>query len=1400
MADELHDIVTKMVENGESEKDIALVIQNYDRVKKKEKTQSFQESYTPVQEAVLPPGNGSGTIESSEPTFWDPIKQGYYQGKQAILASPGKKPEDYTEEDLLELAELNQKASTIPVSKEFQEFSESKDLKGVWEAFKKNPIGIITDLNTMSLTSMLTQSTGKTITEVKNLFTKGEVPDRLKNTFTTLDNAISDAVKNITGNEKVDNILNKIAKYYPPIAIPGKIIGAIDPPSLSLEYSGKIMETFQEAGININDKDSLKEAFEDEELFGKARELAMRKGIPIQMFDAVSAGVAGKIVGNVGKGITKKVGATLGELGVQAGMGGAGEASGQLAAGEPLHAGAIAGEVVGELGTGATEVFTGAKAQKTKQKEDAESIRKDTEPVPQEGTAVEEGKDDSGQDVQQIEEEQAESAEVKPEMQKDEEVVGELESKVEKIEPKKPKVPEEKPQKERDQRIVKDYDEKLEDRVKYYTPVSHKETMTEAKDIVDKYGEEESLGVISAKRTGISERLRNAVGYELLDRAIKNKNPEQELKVVEAVAEAGTEQGQALESRKIYNAMSPAAKVLAVEKATQKKRTEKVQKALPKISKLKQQLDAVDQELQSPTELQKRKASRKAKVEAAKAKLNSLKINIKGQANDISQVIGAELYNGAINVVEKAIEAGATVANAVDEAVTYIKDNFKGDWDEGNFRTFINDAIGDLDADIVNEATNRKREILEKTFKKAKKSEVDRIIEAHNSGVLDDATLREEWANIMGYPSLSEEQTTKLRELATKAYEAPEGDQKMVANDELANYIRNIQGINWADVGTALWYANLLSGPSTQALNINANFAEMVGELYTNIAYELGQGKGRRARANFLVKNLWGGLGKGLLAAHKVLTTGVSPYKGHIKFEYPGVLESAKFKGGGFNPANWAKYVFRFMTAADVLFYRGLKEMRSAQLAYRMAMEEGKSRPSKEISAKANEILGNTKERIVEAQKQAESEGLKGIDLKRRVWEILEQQRGQDLNDDANDFAARGTFNYQPEGTLGAIMKPIQKLNETTYVTRLVVPFTRVITNVANRYIDWTPIAFIRVAKGGIGWRNETKRIYTKEERAKVAIKAATGTLAMATLYALTQTKGEDEEPLIEITANGTGDYRKNYELQQGGWQPHSIRVGDKWISYKNTPLALPFAMIGYLNDSMKYKGEKAKDAFAKFGLMAYGTAKFWTDMTFLSSLSQFMGLIGEGGSESQIVSDIERYMRRTAKSFIVPNLVTQSSRTIQEIADLPIKKSFGFYEEVVRDLPVARDRLNNTYNALGEPVIPQAVKRFTPGASMAINRRRGSKAWDVILKHKAWVGTPRKTTTTYFPSERVERQLTPEEYTEFIKVSGEKIRKAIETKYDYLMKASPDKVKKALSKIKTNARRKALKEIALKR
>lgn len=129
--------------------------------------------------------------------------------------------------------------------------------------------------------------------------------------------------------------------------------------SFAVEYGSTMQEVMQENKVNMNDVASIRRALEDPELMDKAREKGLKRGIPIALMDALTAGFAGKLLATFsGRNRLITAGAVAGEAGFQMGGGAVGEIAAQVISGEEkLKWGDIWFETIGQSVTAVPEAW-----------------------------------------------------------------------------------------------------------------------------------------------------------------------------------------------------------------------------------------------------------------------------------------------------------------------------------------------------------------------------------------------------------------------------------------------------------------------------------------------------------------------------------------------------------------------------------------------------------------------------------------------------------------------------------------------------------------------------------------------------------------------------------------------------------------------------------------------------------------------------------------------------------------------------------------------------------------------------------------------------------------------------------------------------------------------------------
>lgn len=669
-------------------------------------------------------------------------------------------------------------------------------------------------------------------------------------------------------------------------------------------------------------------------------------------------------------------------------------------------------------------------------------------------------------------------------------------------------------------------------------------------------------------------------------------------------------------------------------------------------------------------------------------------------------------------------------------------------------------------------ATSKKMDILRKEKKRfdriqkglqgAKKVSnlADDIIKYTNLGAFGQKEFEDMIAEKLGTGALTPDQIAMISALAKKVENAPEGTPKTKATEDLLAFQADLKGTSYGEIAQAIWYANVLSGYSTHLKNIISTFFNGMGYVGAEAI---------RDPKSIPVLFMGGlrALKKGGVEAYHTFTTGETPI--HVRaVDVPDVLERKNFIGGWLNPTNYLKFVTRAMKAEDVLQFRVLSELRATQMAYKEAKKMGSSNPfSASVWKKIDEKLMNTKARREEAEEQATQEGLSGSEKKRRVYELIEASRPIQMIEDAYGFAAKGTFNHDTEGSLGALNDTISRALDIPVggvkPLRFLVPFTRILTNVVNNAIDFSPLGFIRAARNVRGFEKfkESPMVadkyhrMTEEERAQTIARASLATGIMAIFYVLSHIKGDDGEPILEVTGGGTGDYKKDAQLKQSGWQPYSIKIGNSYYSYALTPLAVSLGIVGNINDHEKYdKDATDEEIIDKISLSAYQTTKLMTDMTWISSAGGILSAL-DNPNPSAMGKEIGNQLKNTSKSFLVPNIYTQTAQEVNRIFNIPQKEIRGFKDQLIQDIPIARNSLNDKINALGDPVIKDT--------DIFSSEKTSDPAMGFLLKKKAWVAPINKNTLIVYDSKsEIERLATPDEYYDFSKSRGKIIKDAI--------------------------------------
>jgi N12 class adenine-specific DNA methylase len=696
-------------------------------------------------------------------------------------------------------------------------------------------------------------------------------------------------------------------------------------------------------------------------------------------------------------------------------------------------------------------------------------------------------------------------------------------------------------------------------------------------------------------------------------------------------------------------------------------------------------------------------------------------------------------------------------------------------------------------ADARTKALDQLKKKFENSTNKVKRiiSAIAKVSTLNNLGALTRADLIPAVAKELKLPGVTAEQLKTVADLADKVENAPNELARVRAEYDLMNGMRIVKGLTAADVGLSVWYANLLSGFTTQMANAQSNMFLSTIQLGTLMATN-------PKNAGHALTGWVSGFNDGWLHGKEIMATGRSLREmGEVgkTGEAGNVLESVNYARdfvrlpsalayGLQKHAAVMKYVSRAMRAADAVFFYPAREA-YARVATAKILE-GQYQGA-ELHSKIRESLGIAPDQFIKWEQQAKAEGWTGMDKALRVSQLIEGHReanmkSEEVGQRASQYGRESTLNQNPVGIAGAVYRNLRSVTNDLPAMQIFLPFLRVPTNLFNTSLNFTPVGAVRAKFGMLNEKGDGRQEFTQEERARLYFQAVAGSMAMVGIAAMAGLGGGDDddnkERFFDITAKGSTDWRKNQQLEATGWRPFSFKVGNKWISYKDSPLLLPLAAVAQAVDAKRF--QTSKDELA--GKNPYLNAMFKLPQTiFETSMLSGLGTLMDIASGSSSPDKIEGFLANTATSAVIPNLVKQVDR----LASPETRNSDGVGGRVGQVIPGLRQTGSVKTEVLGEAVKRSPLDRF--GSDETNDPLR-----EVLRNKNVFISTPAK--STKLPGGAV---MTPEQYNDYVRISGERIKERLTPMVDRLKVMNPEQVERTVDTITQNERDRAKAQIA---
>lgn len=592
-------------------------------------------------------------------------------------------------------------------------------------------------------------------------------------------------------------------------------------------------------------------------------------------------------------------------------------------------------------------------------------------------------------------------------------------------------------------------------------------------------------------------------------------------------------------------------------------------------------------------------------------------------------------------------------------------------------------------------------------------------------------------------PALPPELLGKLGDLRDRINATPENsplraDMMRELMSELALY----QGIPITSVFTALWYANLLSGITTQGMNV-------VGNGWYLMLRTLASGFANHPRDTWhMLRGLLNGLGPAFAEMRSALKGKVDSRNAQ---DSPTV--DAMLKRNALDimldrpPSDWKgwtawvlsaggllKYVGRALNAMDAGFYYTAAEGRAHLAASRAARQGFKAGTPEYVQAMAamlgrGEGAWDAAMNEAERQLKAARKPVTMADKKRIAYQIMRESRPAEIREEAGRFGELVTSQQEPDGmarVLSQLITAIQRFPGG----RVFVPFNRTLVNLMSNMADFSPVGVVRAAKGSHLWHPQEE--FSQWERRERAVAGIMGTTVMAAVWALANGHKDEDDETVPFMIYGMGPKSEARRAQMPkGWKPYTFKVGNKYIPWSETPLALALAPVAAIMDAQRYeKSLSDQSAEKRAQYYAQAVLRGSTSVGVLSSAADFFGVMTGDTPLSKLPSRVT--------SGMIP-----AQGLLRDVTGLfdPVKISDDTVAaSILRDVPVLRNMAGRpALDYMGDPITYEGLSRIPVVKRFVADQRTNDR-------DKTWVGQMRLTIPGFQKSIEVGSYLTKNE------------------------------------------------------
>jgi hypothetical protein len=332
--------------------------------------------------------------------------------------------------------------------------------------------------------------------------------------------------------------------------------------------------------------------------------------------------------------------------------------------------------------------------------------------------------------------------------------------------------------------------------------------------------------------------------------------------------------------------------------------------------------------------------------------------------------------------------------------------------------------------------------------------------------------------------------------------------------------------------------------------------------------------------------------------------------------------------------------------------------------------------------------------------------------------------------EEIQDFSKYATF----QNALGEKGVAFQNFINKTYLFPIV-PFVRTPVNILK--VGLKPLNIVKFASPEYRARFKEMSPVAKQHE----LRRITAGAFLYSAFASSVLSGA-----LDVTGSGADNKGQQDLLEQTGWKPNSIKIGNRYVSYQNlNPLNIFLGMLGNYSDDLKYN-QKPKDDelswYQKISKSLAGFAETVTDQSFLQGLSNLF---------KWMEKEDPYYLEQFLQMPIPGALSIPKDVEIYFGGDDKQYEAKGFYDKLMNRIGYTQG-LRERLDIFGEPKERKYETLPVPF------KEKENKLARVLLDKNVSIGYPSKNTT-----KANGEKISDNEYYEYHKETGQLIKKELE-------------------------------------